>query len=167
MLRPRVGWLARGMQWKTQERKSADASQRRNGLRLRRHATAERFAPGNKGQPRAASRRFLHRRPHRGMSDRRRIRSPAGFFHIRELIAQRRDTAVAKPARNQLHKWMGHPRAGAMGKDKARARRQRPEQERGDIVRAIDFEFQLLRADDAHLALAGWEALKMAIIYPP
>jgi hypothetical protein len=34
---------------------------------------------------------------------------------------------------------MGHAGAGTVGKDKARPRRQRPKQERGDIVRTIDF----------------------------
>ena len=124
-------------------------------LRLRRHAAAERFAPGKKCEPRAASRGLSHGGPHGGMSHRRRIRPPAAFLHVRKLIAQGRDTTVAKAGRDPLHEFVGHPRAGAMGEDKARPRSRRSQQQRGDRVCAIDFQSRMLRADDVHDARAG------------
>src|SRR5690349_11000978 len=56
VLCPNVGRLAGRMQWKAQERKSANARQWRDGLRLRGHAATERFAASNQSEPRAGSR---------------------------------------------------------------------------------------------------------------
>src|SRR6202043_655111 len=97
VLFPRFTRLARRMERKAQERKTMAACQWRDGLRLRGHAAAERFAPGEKRLPRKASRGFRHGGADRGMRDPRRVRPPAGFFHVGKLIAQGRDAAVAKP----------------------------------------------------------------------
>jgi hypothetical protein len=142
------------VQGKTEKRKSADTGQRRDRLRLRRHAAAERLAAGKHREPRAAPRGLRRGSAHRGMRDRRGIRPLAALFHIRELEAQRRDAVLAQPARHLLHERMGHPRTRAMGEDKARPRRWRLEQQRGDGLRAIDLQFQFLRADAFHLAFA-------------
>jgi hypothetical protein len=150
MFRPIAGRLARRMQRKTQERKPMDAGQRRNCLRLRRHAAAERFAARDQREPRAVSPGFRDRGAHGGLRHRRRIGPLAGFFHIRELIAQRRHVSFAKAGGNRLHEWMDHAGARAMGKDKARPRLRRPHQESGDGAGISGFDDKCLRADCVH-----------------
>ena len=110
------------MQWKAQERKSTDTRQWRDGLRLRRHAAAEGFAARNQSQPRTTSRGFIDGCTHDDMSHGWGIRPFAAAFHVRKLIAQGRDIALEQTERNPLHELVGHPRAGAMGKDEARLR---------------------------------------------
>jgi hypothetical protein len=148
---PIAGRLACRMQRKAQERQSMDAIERRRRLRLRRHAPAERFAAGYKKQSRAASSGFRDSGAHRGLRNRRRVGPLRAFFHIRELIAQRRDAAFAKAGSNCLHEWMGHPGACAMGKDKTRTRPGGADQKRGDGGRIRDLDLKLLRSYDFHL----------------
>ena len=129
MLGPLVGWLVGRMQRKAQERQSADAGERRDRLRLRRHASAERLAAGDQPKPGTAPRGFRHRGPHRGVSDRRFVGPLAAGFHVGKLITQRRHAALAKPGRDRFHGGMGHSGARAMGKDKTRARLRRQDRE--------------------------------------
>src|ERR1700729_2651166 len=93
------------------------------------------------------------------MSDYRRVRPTARFFHIGELIAQRRDAPLAKTRRNLLHEGMRHPGAGPMGKHKTGARLCGADQKRGDRCRLPDRDLKLLRADDFHRTFAKvWPA---------
>ena len=141
---PRDRRLARRVQRETQKGKSANAGQRRDRLRLRGHAAAERFAARDQRQSGTASRGFRDGGPHRRMRDRRRIGPLAALLHVRELVAQGRDAAVAQAGCNRLHEWMGHPGAGAVGKHETGARILRPQQQRGDGGCVLDVQLQAL-----------------------
>jgi len=73
------------------------------------------FPPANEAQS-------SQRRPASATAPARRLapspESPAAaaFFHIRKLIAQRRNAALAKTSGNRRHEGMGHSGACAMGK---------------------------------------------------
>ena len=126
------------MQWEAEEGQAPDARQGRCSLRLRRHAAAERFAAGNEGQPRGQPGGFGHGAADSGMGEAGRVRSPGASLHVRELIAQGGDVALAKPGRHGFHERVGHARPRAMGQHIASTRPWRHQQQAGDAVRAID-----------------------------
>src|SRR5271163_4342586 len=126
-----AGWLARRMQWKAYKRQTLNTSERRNRLRLRRHASAKGFAARDQGQSRTGASGFRHRGTHGRLRDIRRIGPPAAFFHIGKLIAQARDAAFAKACRKTFHEGMSHPSPRAMGKDITGARLGGTSQKRG------------------------------------
>ena len=103
MLRPVAGRFSRRVQRKAEEREPAHAGQRLDRLRLRRHAAAERFAARDQRQSGAASRGFADRRPHRGVSDGRRIRAACCLFPCRET-----DSAASR-CRGRRALWQSSP----------------------------------------------------------
>src|SRR5215831_474494 len=66
------------------------------------------------------------------MRELRRIRPPAALFHVRELIAQRRDAALDELGRDGAHEWMLHAGAGAMRQYITSTCPRRHEQQAGD-----------------------------------
>jgi hypothetical protein len=84
------------MQRKAQEREPANAGKRVEGLRLRRHAAAERLATGDQRQFRQALRRLGDRGTHHGMRHLGRVRPLAAALHIKELVPQRGDPALGE-----------------------------------------------------------------------
>ena len=123
---------------------------RRNRLRLRGHAAAERSAARDQAQRGAASPGFGHRGAHGGVRNRRRVGPLAALFHVGKLIAQRRHAAFGEALGGGLHGGMGHSGPCPMGKDKARARIGGADQQRGDRARIADRDLELLRTDDFH-----------------
>ena len=94
------------MQWEAEEGQAPDSRQGRCSLRLRRHSAAERFAAGDEGQPGGQPRGFGHGAADSGMGEAGRIRSPGASLHVRELIAQGGDVALAKPvATASMNGW--------------------------------------------------------------
>src|SRR5215204_313999 len=87
MLAPLLRRGSGGMQGKSEEGQSAHSGQRREGLRLRRHPAAERFAAGNEGQVRYAPRGFAHGGADGGVRELWWIGPPAAPLHIGKLIA--------------------------------------------------------------------------------
>ena len=85
------------------------------------------------------------------MRDCRPVGPLAACFHIRKLIAQRRNAAFAKPRSKRLHEGMVHPRARPVGEDKTCARLRRMDKKRGNRIRTPDLDVKLLRADGLHL----------------
>ena len=71
--------LVVGMQGKAEEGEPFDIRQRGLGLRLRRHAPAERFSARDELHPGAEPRRLLDRRADGGMRDRRLVGRPCFF----------------------------------------------------------------------------------------
>jgi hypothetical protein len=95
--------LAGRVQRKPEEDQAADARQRRRGLRLRCHASAERLAPGEQRQASNMPARRIDRRAHRRLSDARRIGSPGAALHVEELIAQGRNIVLGQSRGNCGH----------------------------------------------------------------
>ena len=131
------------MQGKAEEGEPANAGQRRNRLRLRRHAPAERFAAGHQRQIGAAAPGLRHRRPNRRMRERRRIGPLAAFFHVGKLITQRRDAALAQSRGNRFHRSMRHARTRPVRQHITRTRCWRAHQKRGDRTRVRDIDVEL------------------------
>ena len=138
MLGALVRRLAGRMQRKAEKGEPAHARQRRRGLRLRGHAAAEGFAAGNQRKRRQKTRGFSHRRAHRGLRELRRIGALAARLHIRKLIAQARDAALGKFARDRRHERMRHAGAGAVREHVTSARLRRRKQQAGDALRLAD-----------------------------
>ena len=106
--------LAGGVQRKSEEGEAADVGQRRHGLRLRGHPAAERLAAGDQRHPGKESRRLGHGGTHGRVRDLRRIGPLAALLHVGELVAQRRDAALAEFGRDRRHERMVHPGARAV-----------------------------------------------------
>ena len=79
------------------------------------------------------------------MRDRRQIRPLAALFHIRKLVAQRRNAAIAEAKGNRFHRLVVHAGAGAMREHVGGARIFRPDQQRRDWRHSRDRDLELLR----------------------
>src|SRR5262245_32851473 len=129
----------RGMQREPQESDAAYARERRHDLGLRRHATAEGLASGEKRHRRGNLRRCLDSRTHRGIAPIGWVDTPRFAFHVWKLVAQRRDAERAELVRDALEKRVAHAGAGTMPKDQASRRTHGQLEKSGDALRSIDW----------------------------
>src|SRR5262249_46697620 len=120
------------------------ARQRRLGLRLRGHATTERFSAGDELQSRAEPRRLLDSRADGGVCNGRLVWTPLAVLHIGKIEAKRRDAAVREARGDLVHERMPHIGARAVRQDVTGARIVRLHQNGGDSADALDVELELL-----------------------
>jgi hypothetical protein len=102
------------MQRKAHQHDAAHPGKRSGGLRLRRHAPAERLAAREQRQAGPFARRVRHCGPHGGLRHGGRIRPLAAFLEVGEQEAQRRDAALRQAGRAGRHERMVHAGAGAV-----------------------------------------------------
>ena len=109
------------MQRKSQKDQSADRGQWFVGLRLRGHAAAERLAAGKERNRGCQRRRFGYGRPNGRMTGVRGVRALGAPFHVRELVAQCRNTVVCQLRGYRREKGMTHPCPGSVRQHEASA----------------------------------------------
>ena len=116
------------MKREADEDQADDLGQRLFRLGLRRHASAERLASGEKRHVLQSPRRLDDSRPHGGLRERRRIRPLQAFLHVRKLEAHSRDPAFSEFPRERRHERMVHSGTGAVRENVGGQRAPAPEE---------------------------------------
>ena len=125
-LRPRTGdrhvrstAAQSGAGEKAKEHKTAHAGEWCTGLGLRGHASTKRSPPGHNREIGSEPGGRVHRSANCRMGQWRRVGSPGPLLHERELVAQRRDPALAQLRRDCLKGGMGHACSRPVSQHKA------------------------------------------------
>ena len=106
MLRAFDRGLVGRMKRKAQEYQATDIRQRLQGLRLRGHATAKRFASCEQGECRRQLGRFPDSRPHGSVRRGRPVRPPRACFHVGKLEPEGAYTCFSKQIGHVSHEGM-------------------------------------------------------------
>src|SRR6266480_7322151 len=96
------------MQGKSEKGEAADVEQSRSSLRLRRHAAAEGFAAGDKGNRGHESGRLRHSSPNRRLRKLGSIRPFGALLHVGKLVAERGNAALTEFPCDRRHRSEEH-----------------------------------------------------------
>jgi hypothetical protein len=110
--------LACRVQRKAHEHQPAYAVKRMQSLRLRGHSPAKGLTAGKQPQPRKSHGCLMDSRTNSGVRRRGRIGSADSFFHVGELVPQRRNTTLEQGRRQIAHERVIHARASPVREDK-------------------------------------------------
>ena len=149
------------MQREAEEREPRNAVERYQGLRLRCHPSAERFAAGDEHKLRREPARLGDGRAHRRMRDLRRVRPFAAVLHGGKLIAQGRDAALGELGRDRSHERMGHSGPRAMREHEAGGSAGRDVEQAGNARLVMNGERDRLRRCFRHFVCFALEATQM------